>query len=109
MARNQLEPGGRLRETRCGGQSRSTLFSLSASLFLFLLGMSCAPKCEGYSVLTHEAIIDAASPSWSVLPGMASEFAMHTAASARWLGELAFEIQVLKRRFHAVFAMIANP
>jgi hypothetical protein len=42
-------------------QSRSTLFSLSGPLILgVLLGMSCAPDCEGYSVLTHEAIIDAA-------------------------------------------------
>src|SRR4030081_2388562 len=42
-------------------QSRATLFSLSGPLILgLLLGMSCAPDCEGYSVLTHEAIIDAA-------------------------------------------------
>jgi Zinc dependent phospholipase C len=42
-------------------QSPSTLFLLSARLILgLLLGMSCAPNCVGYSVLTHEAIIDAA-------------------------------------------------
>ena len=42
-------------------QSRSTLFSLSRRLILgLLLGISCAPDCMGYSVLTHEAIIDAA-------------------------------------------------
>src|SRR4051812_13609095 len=35
--------------------------SLSWALILGLaLGMSCAPDCAGYSVLTHEAIIDAA-------------------------------------------------
>ena len=42
-------------------QSRSTLFSLSGRLILgLLLGVSYAPDCAGYSVLTHEAIIDAA-------------------------------------------------
>jgi hypothetical protein len=42
-------------------RSRSTLFSLSGSVILgLLLGISCAPDCAGYSVLTHEAIIDAA-------------------------------------------------
>lgn len=42
-------------------QSRSTLFSLSGPLILgLLLVMSCAHDCAGYSVLTHEAIIDAA-------------------------------------------------
>ena len=42
-------------------QSRSPLFSLSGPLILgFLLGMTCASDCSGYSVLTHEAIIDAA-------------------------------------------------
>ena len=42
-------------------QSRCTLFSVSGCLiFGLLLGMSCAPDCVGYSVLTHEAIIDAA-------------------------------------------------
>jgi hypothetical protein len=42
-------------------QSRSTLFSLSGRLILgLLLGVSCASDCAGYSVLTHEAIIDAA-------------------------------------------------
>jgi len=39
-----------------------TLFALFLPIILgFLLGMSCAPDCVGYSVLTHEAIIDA---SW---------------------------------------------
>ena len=48
MARNQLEPEGRV-------------LSLSTPLiFLVLLGISCAPRCAGYSVLAHEAIIDAA-------------------------------------------------
>ena len=37
------------------------MFSLSGSVILgLLLGISCAPDCAGYSVLTHEAIIDAA-------------------------------------------------
>jgi len=59
MARNQLEPGCRLHERQCAG-ARSTLFALSRLLiFGLLLGMSCVPDCYGYSVLTHEAIIDA--------------------------------------------------
>jgi hypothetical protein len=41
---------------------QSTLFALFLPIILgLLLGMSCAPYCAGYSVLTHEAIIDA---SW---------------------------------------------
>jgi Zinc dependent phospholipase C len=37
------------------------LFSMCGRLILvLLLGMSCALECSGYSVLTHEAIIDAA-------------------------------------------------
>jgi len=59
MARNQLELARRLHDPRCAA-GRSTLFALSGPLIVgFLLGMSCAPDCEGYSVLTHEAIIDA--------------------------------------------------
>src|SRR5580765_4887161 len=42
-------------------QNRSTLSLLPGCLLLgLLLGMYCAPECVGYSVLTHEAIIDAA-------------------------------------------------
>ena len=42
-------------------QSRSILFSLFGPLILGLfLGVFGAPDCAGYSVLTHEAIIDAA-------------------------------------------------
>jgi hypothetical protein len=42
-------------------QSRSTLFSLSRLLIIGILwAMFCVPNCEGYSVLTHEALIDAA-------------------------------------------------
>ena len=42
-------------------QSQSAWFLLSGHLILaLLLGMSSAPDCAGYSVLTHEAIIDAA-------------------------------------------------
>ena len=41
---------------------QSTLFAVFLPIILgLLLGMSCAPDCAGYSVLTHEAIIDA---SW---------------------------------------------
>jgi len=42
-------------------QKSIQLFSVFGPLILgLLLGMSCAPDCAGYSVLTHEAIIDAA-------------------------------------------------
>ncbi len=42
-------------------QNRSRLCSLFGRLILScLLGMNCTPNCSGYSVLTHEAIIDAA-------------------------------------------------
>src|ERR1700751_5674547 len=59
MARNQLPTERRLRKTRCR-LNGSTLFSQSVPLiFLLLLGISCPPNCAGYSVLTHEAIIDA--------------------------------------------------
>ena len=48
MAVTQLAPGG-------------WLVSLSPPLMLLiLLGISCAPGCAGYSVLAHEAVIDAA-------------------------------------------------
>jgi hypothetical protein len=51
---------GRERDTMTA-QSRSMFFSFSRCLILgLLLGMSCAPDCAGYSVLSHEAIIDAA-------------------------------------------------
>ena len=61
MARNRVELGGRSRERRWRAKSRYTWLSLSEPLsFLLLLGISCAPRCAGYSVLTHEAIIDAA-------------------------------------------------
>src|SRR6266576_1772347 len=60
MARNHLEPRGRLHWIRCR-RRLPTLFSLPGRLILgFLLGISCAPCCTGYSVLTHEAIVDAA-------------------------------------------------
>lgn len=46
---------------RLAGQNRSILFSLFGSVMLALFsGIFCAPDCAGYSVLTHEAIIDAA-------------------------------------------------
>jgi hypothetical protein len=50
------------------------LFSLCESLILgLLLGMSCVPDCEAYSVLTHEAIIDAAWKD-SIVPLLLSRF-----------------------------------
>jgi hypothetical protein len=55
------------------------LFSPSWPLILgLLLGMSCAPDCTGYSVLTHEAIIDAA---WgdSIVPLLVKRFPNATA------------------------------
>jgi hypothetical protein len=59
MARNQLEPRSRLHERQCAA-GRSTLLALSGPLIFGLLAaMSCVPDCEGYSVLTHEAVIDA--------------------------------------------------
>jgi hypothetical protein len=54
--------------------SRTTLLSLSAPLIVgLLLGMTCTPDCAGYSVLTHEAIIDA---TWkdSIQPLLLSRF-----------------------------------
>jgi hypothetical protein len=50
------------------------LFSLSGSVILgLLLGMSSSTDCVGYSVLTHEAIIDAA---WKdgIVPVLMSRF-----------------------------------
>ena len=61
MARTQLTP-------------RGWLISLSPPLiFLSLLGISCAPRCAGYSVLAHEAIIDAAWKD-SIVPVLLSRF-----------------------------------
>jgi Zinc dependent phospholipase C/Phosphoenolpyruvate carboxykinase len=73
MAAIHLERSEKLHDARCP-QRRSALFSLSGRLILgFLLGMSCAPDCTGYSVLTHEAIIDAA---WKdgIVPVLLSRF-----------------------------------
>src|SRR6266436_8564047 len=57
--RKEFQPGGVSTDTMLA-ESRSALFSLSGHLILaLLLGISCAPDCAGYSVLTHEAIIDA--------------------------------------------------
>jgi len=55
-------------------RSRYTPFSLSGRLILgLLLGISCASDCPGYSVLTHEAIIDAAWKD-SIQPLLLSRF-----------------------------------
>ena len=71
MARNPSER--RPRETT-SVWSRSRLFSLSGRLILgVLLAVSCAPDCEGYSVLSHEAIIDAAWKD-SIAPLLLSRF-----------------------------------
>src|SRR6267142_1575006 len=60
MTRNQLEPRRRLHWIRCR-RWLPTLLSLSGRLILgLLLGISCAPCCTAYSVLTHEVIVDAA-------------------------------------------------
>jgi Zinc dependent phospholipase C len=73
MARNPLEPGSWLHARQCAA-GRSTLFALSGPLiFGLLLGMSCVLDCEGYSVLTHEAIIDAAWKD-SIEPLLLSRF-----------------------------------
>ena len=55
-------------------QSRSRLFSTFGRLILgLLLGVSCTFDCQGYSVLTHEAIIDAAWKD-SIEPVLRSRF-----------------------------------
>src|ERR1700739_1745192 len=49
-------------------------FSLSVPIVLGLIfGTCCAPKCSGYSVLTHEAIIDAAWKE-SIVPVLLKRF-----------------------------------
>ena len=66
MARTQLTLGG-------------WLISLSPPLILLsLLGISCAPRCAGYSVLAHEAIIDAAWED-SIVPVLLNRFPHATA------------------------------
>lgn len=42
-----------------GGRS-SSFPTLRGLILGLLLGLSCVPACDGYSILTHEAIIDAA-------------------------------------------------
>jgi zinc dependent phospholipase C len=55
-------------------QSRSVLFSRLYCLILGLLsGLSCPPDCAAYSVLTHQAIIDAAWKD-SIEPVLLSRF-----------------------------------
>jgi Zinc dependent phospholipase C len=55
-------------------QSRSALYSpLSCLILGLLLGMSCTLDCAGYSVLTHEAVIDAAWKD-SIEPVLLSRF-----------------------------------
>lgn len=59
-------------------QTQSTLFSLARALILgVLLGISCPSYCAAYSVLTHEAIIDAA---WKddIVPVLLSRFPQAT-------------------------------
>jgi hypothetical protein len=47
--------------TKMRTSNRFTPFSLRVSFILGLIfAIGCAPNCEGYAVLTHEAIIDAA-------------------------------------------------
>jgi hypothetical protein len=55
-------------------RGRSILFSLPGHLMLgLILGISCAGRCAGYSVFTHEAIVDAA---WKddIVPLLLSRF-----------------------------------
>jgi zinc dependent phospholipase C len=53
---------------------RFKTFSLSAPIILGLIFWTCcAPKCSGYSVLTHEAIIDAAWKE-SIVPVLLKRF-----------------------------------
>jgi len=61
-------------------QSQSTLFSaLCGAIVGLLLVTSCAPDCAGYSVVTHEAIIDAAWKD-SIEPVLLSRFPSATEA-----------------------------
>jgi hypothetical protein len=49
-------------------------FSLSVPVILGLIfGTCCAPNCSGYSVLSHEAIIDAAWKD-SIVPVLLKRF-----------------------------------
>lgn len=60
VARHPLESTGRIRGPR-PRRNRSTWLSFSALLIVgFLFGVSFTTDASGYSVLTHEAIIDAA-------------------------------------------------
>jgi hypothetical protein len=73
MTRKQLESRSSLHARQCA-LGRSTLFALSGALiFGLLLAVSCVPDCAGYSILTHEAIIDA---TWkdSIEPLLLSRF-----------------------------------
>lgn len=55
-------------------QSRFMLLLLYGPLIVgMVLGLSCAPDCQGYSVLTHEAIIDAAWKD-AIVPLLLSRF-----------------------------------
>ena len=54
-------------------QNPSTLFSRCGAVVGFLLLISCAPGCVAYSVLTHEAIVDAAWKD-SIEPLLLSRF-----------------------------------
>ena len=79
MMRNQFVPK-KLCETRCWFRVDPTLFSPLWFLILALvLGMSCTPDCAGYSVLTHEAIIDAAWKD-SIEPALLRRFPYATQA-----------------------------
>jgi hypothetical protein len=68
MTRSRLA-SKELCETRCW----FTLFSTVSLILGLFLGMSCTPDCAGYSVLTHEAIIDAAWKD-SIEPVLLSRF-----------------------------------
>ena len=58
VTRNRLEPKERLRDA--GSESIHLASRVWSLILALLLAISCTPDCAGYSVLTHEAIIDAA-------------------------------------------------
>jgi hypothetical protein len=64
-------------------ESRFTPFSLFGPMIVGLLwGMFCTPHCAGYSVLAHEAIIDAAWED-SIVPALLSRFPSATPEQLR--------------------------
>jgi|SRR5580704_12760201 hypothetical protein len=70
----QLQMRGLLSPIKLLPRRRSKLFSLFGPVILGLIsGTCCAPSGSGYSVLTHEAIIDAAWKD-SIVPVLLKRF-----------------------------------